>query len=167
MRSLNIYTFLSDFFKFRFPHSTINFLINSLLKNIYPGFNIDGAVVVSHYPAIIDNVIILVPDFNFSHIYICEHFRKECKTCKCGRDSHEIVVENSARSRLGMTTINDGLEPRNLGYAFVPPGLVTAKQVCDFWFCSCIQSFHWENIIRVYFNLRCYGNKINLMIDYM
>ncbi|KAF2903813.1 hypothetical protein ILUMI_02365 [Ignelater luminosus] len=66
-------------------------------------------------------------------------WRKNCNHCKCGRDGHEVIVEHGAKARLGFIISNDGLEPRNLGYSFVPPGLTTARQVDQFY--SAIPAF--------------------------
>lgn len=41
-----------------------------------------------------------------------------------------MIAEYGARSRLGFVP-HDGLDARTLGYAFVPPGLTTARQVND------------------------------------
>lgn len=60
--------------------------------------------------------------------FLC--YRKNCNHCKCSRDGHEVIVEHGAKARLGFIINNDGLEPRSLGYSFVPPGLTTARQVC-------------------------------------
>ncbi|GJQ70359.1 hypothetical protein Trydic_g22792 [Trypoxylus dichotomus] len=67
--------------------------------------------------------------------YTPHEWRKDCKSCKCARDNHEIIAEQGAKIRLGLSTNQDtGIsDPRSLGYSFVPPGLTTARQVDQFY----------------------------------
>ncbi|KAL3282816.1 hypothetical protein HHI36_005981 [Cryptolaemus montrouzieri] len=63
---------------------------------------------------------------------LARYLIKNCKNCKCPRDSHAIS-EFAARSRIGFNTSNDSLDARNVGYTFVPSGLTKAHQVAQFY----------------------------------
>lgn len=61
------------------------------------------------------------------------HFRKTCQSCKCPREAHAIYQEQatSVRERLGFKAeaLTSGIDPRQLGYTWVPPGVMTSSKV--------------------------------------
>ncbi|XP_044752555.1 prickle planar cell polarity protein 3-B isoform X7 [Coccinella septempunctata] len=64
--------------------------------------------------------------------YEAHSWRKNCRNCKCPRDNHAIS-EFAARSRIGFSSSNDTLDPRTIGYTFVPSGLTKANQVAQYY----------------------------------
>lgn len=59
--------------------------------------------------------------------------RKTCQACKCPRETHAIYQEQliSVRDRLGFKqdSHTSKVDPRQLGYTWVPPGLLTSAKV--------------------------------------
>lgn len=59
--------------------------------------------------------------------------RKTCQACKCPRDTHAIYHEQlvSVRDRLGFKqeSHTSKVDARQMGYTWVPPGLLTSAKV--------------------------------------
>lgn len=60
-------------------------------------------------------------------------FRKTCQACKCPRENHAIYQEQvtSVRERLGLkpSTHTSKVDAKQLGYTWVPPGIMTSAKV--------------------------------------
>lgn len=75
-----------------------------------------------------------------SRIYFS--FRKNCTSCKCPRETHDVCHEEwvSVRSRLGLKGDESsgpiGVDPRERGLAWAPPGLPSHKVNIFFYFSS-------------------------------
>lgn len=68
----------------------------------------------------------------------CEGFkahewRKTCQACKCPRENHQIYHEQlqNVKDRLGLKTDTktSQIEPKKLGYAWTPPGILTSNKI--------------------------------------
>lgn len=61
------------------------------------------------------------------------YYRKTCQACKCSRDTHAIYHEQvtSVRERLGFKPEMhlSKIDPKQVGYTWVPPGIMTASKV--------------------------------------
>lgn len=59
--------------------------------------------------------------------------RKTCLACKCPRETHAIYQEQltSVKERLGFkpSTNISTLDAHQLGYTWIPPGIMTANKV--------------------------------------
>ncbi|GAB0100558.1 PET domain-containing protein [Sergentomyia squamirostris] len=59
--------------------------------------------------------------------------RKTCQACKCPRDTHAVYHQQltSVRDRLGFKADShtSKIDPRQLGYTWAPPGLLTSAKV--------------------------------------
>lgn len=66
----------------------------------------------------------------FLMLIVC---RKTCQACKCTRDTHAIYQEQvtSVRERLGFKPDmhTSKIDPRHVGYTWVPPGIMTSSKV--------------------------------------
>ncbi|XP_031342260.1 four and a half LIM domains protein 2 isoform X4 [Photinus pyralis] len=70
----------------------------------------------------------------FEHPELLKTERKNCISCKCSRDIHDVIVEHGGRPRVGLLpTAQEITEPRSLGYAFIPSGLTSARLVDQFY----------------------------------
>lgn len=67
------------------------------------------------------------------NILLCFSRRKTCQACKCPRENHAIYHQQlvSVRERLGFKPElhSSKIDPRQLGYAWVPPGIHTSAKV--------------------------------------
>ncbi|XP_037820186.1 prickle planar cell polarity protein 3 isoform X3 [Lucilia sericata] len=62
----------------------------------------------------------------------CE--KKTCQSCKCPREAHAIYQQQttSVHERLGFKVVSpaeSGVEPRDLGYTWVPPGIRVSSRI--------------------------------------
>lgn len=60
--------------------------------------------------------------------------RKTCQSCKCPREAHAIYQQQTTNvhERLGFKLVSpadSGVEPRDLGYTWVPPGVRVSSRV--------------------------------------
>ncbi|KAM7357481.1 prickle planar cell polarity protein 3-like isoform 3-T3 [Cochliomyia hominivorax] len=60
--------------------------------------------------------------------------RKTCQSCKCPREAHAIYQQQttSVHERLGFKVVSpaeSGVEPRDLGYTWVPPGVRVSSRI--------------------------------------
>lgn len=82
-----------------------------------------------------DKHLKLFHKFNFSLLFFIS--RKTCQACKCPRETHAIYQEQliSVRDRLGFKqdSHTSKVDPRQLGYTWVPPGLLTSAKVIIFF----------------------------------
>ena len=78
-------------------------------------------------------VISFVNNYYLLSIHFLIYFRKTCQACKCPRDTHAVYQEQmtSVQERLGfksdMHTMK--IDPKNVGYTWVPPGIMTSAKV--------------------------------------
>lgn len=63
--------------------------------------------------------------------------RKTCQSCKCPRESHAIYQEEvtSVRERLGLKPESQSskVDPRSLGYTWVPPGIMSSNKILRYF----------------------------------
>ncbi|XP_037881608.1 prickle planar cell polarity protein 3-like [Glossina fuscipes] len=60
--------------------------------------------------------------------------KKTCQSCKCPREAHAIYQQQttSVHERLGFKVVSpadSGVEPRDLGYTWVPPGIRSSSRI--------------------------------------
>uniref|UniRef100_A0A034V5Y8 Protein espinas n=1 Tax=Bactrocera dorsalis TaxID=27457 RepID=A0A034V5Y8_BACDO len=60
--------------------------------------------------------------------------RKTCQSCKCPREAHAIYQQQTTtvHERLGFKVVSpaeSGVEPRDLGYTWVPPGIRASSRI--------------------------------------
>lgn len=82
---------------------------------------------------------IIVEKLHFLSFSSSFNYRKTCQACKCPRDTHAIYHEQlvSVRDRLGFKqdTHTSKVDARQMGYTWVPPGLLTSAKVSFFLIC--------------------------------
>ncbi|KRF84141.1 prickle planar cell polarity protein 3 isoform X5 [Drosophila virilis] len=66
--------------------------------------------------------------------FAAHDWRKTCQSCKCPREAHAIYQQQTTNvhERLGFKVVSpadSGVEPRDLGYTWVPPGVRASSRV--------------------------------------
>ncbi|XP_034108524.1 prickle planar cell polarity protein 3 isoform X5 [Drosophila sulfurigaster albostrigata] len=66
--------------------------------------------------------------------FAAHDWRKTCQSCKCPREAHAIYQQQTTNvhERLGFKLVSpadSGVEPRDLGYTWVPPGVRVSSRV--------------------------------------
>ncbi|XP_065358807.1 prickle planar cell polarity protein 3 isoform X3 [Calliphora vicina] len=66
--------------------------------------------------------------------FAAHDWRKTCQSCKCPREAHAIYQQQttSVHERLGFKVVSpaeSGVEPRDLGYTWVPPGIRVSSRI--------------------------------------
>ncbi|XP_043071232.1 prickle planar cell polarity protein 3 isoform X5 [Drosophila grimshawi] len=66
--------------------------------------------------------------------FAAHDWRKTCQSCKCPREAHAIYQQQTTNvhERLGFKLVSpadSGVEPRDLGYTWVPPGVRASSRV--------------------------------------
>lgn len=85
---------------------------------------------LSHY--LLRSLTFLKQSLIISHL-LCSS-RKTCQSCKCPREAHAIYQQQttSVHERLGFKVVSpadSGVEPRDLGYTWVPAGVRASSRV--------------------------------------
>lgn len=66
--------------------------------------------------------------------FAAHDWRKTCQSCKCPREAHAIYQQQTTtvHERLGFKVVSpaeSGVEPRDLGYTWVPPGIRASSRI--------------------------------------
>lgn len=107
-------------------------------------YNLFYSVIKSLCRSVMDSGKILLCYWRTDNNVFFSFFRKNCTSCKCPREAHDVCHEEwvSVRSRLGLKGDESngpiGVDPRERGLAWAPPGLPSHKVnffLCFLYFC--------------------------------